>query len=119
MKARKTDGPTEQQLIQINIYGYGLKQAGYDVKQVALAFYPLGGQLTGLHVWIGDYDEQIALDAIQRQEDIISLLNAVDVEAYPDNWSLIPLAPSRNCFYCPWHLGGALEQPLSKGCPGA
>lgn len=116
MKKAKLDGPTHQQKVQINIYAYGLKQQGYDVKKVALAFYPLGGMLTGLHCWIDDYDEQIALDAMNRQDDILSLLNVIDVEANPENWSLIPIAPSRNCNFCNWHDPSATD--VSKGCAG-
>ena len=116
MKARKLDGPTKQQLIQLSIYAYGLKQAGYDVKQIALAFYPLGGMLSGLHVWIRDYDEQIAIDAMQRLDDTISLLVMLDPEENPQHWNLIPFEASRLCHYCPWYTPE--NNDLPKGCAG-
>jgi len=116
MKSRKLEGPTHQQLVQLNCYGYGLEQQGHEVKQVALAFYPLGGSLSGLHVWIGDYDRQIALDAMSRMDDLITLLTAVDVEENPENWAIIPAEPSRMCNYCPWHIPNSDD--LTKGCAG-
>lgn len=116
MKARKLEGPTKQQLVQLSIYAYGLKQAGYDVKQIALAFYPLGGMLSGLHVWLGDYDEQIAIDAMQRLDDTIQLLVMLDPEDNPANWKLIPFEASRLCHYCPWYLPD--NDDLTKGCAG-
>lgn len=116
MKARKSEGPTKQQLIQLNLYAYGLKQQGYTVNKVALAFYPLGGMLSGLHVWIGDYDEQLALDAMQRLDDTIQLLILLDPEDNPGNWIHVPFAASRLCHYCPWHIPDSTD--LSKGCPG-
>jgi len=116
MKARKLEGPTHQQLVQLHIYAYGLEQQGHEVKQVALAFYPLGGMLSGLHVWVGDYNEQIALDAMSRMDDLITLLTAADVEENPENWKVIPIEPSRTCNYCPWYTPDSDD--LTKGCAG-
>jgi len=116
MKSRRLDGPTHQQLVQLNCYGYGLEQQGYEVKQIALAFYPLGGSLSGLHVWIGNYDRQIALDAMSRMDDLITLLTVADVEDNPENWSIIPITPSRTCNYCPWYAPDSDD--LTKGCSG-
>ena len=66
MKSRKRDGMTAQQRVQVNAYGYGLEQQGHEVKSVALACYPLGGRLDGLHTIIEPYNRQIAIDAIER-----------------------------------------------------
>ena len=116
LKMRKSEGPTHQQLVQLNCYGYGLEQQGHEVKKIALAFYPLGGSLSGLHVWIGDYDRQIALDAMSRMDDLITLLMAADVEENPENWSFIPSEPSNLCSWCSWNLPGSDD--LAKGCSG-
>ena len=116
MKARKLEGPTRQQLVQLMIYGYGLEQQGHKVKQVALAFYPLGGMLSGIHVWIGDYQPTLAEEAMQRLDDLITLLTAADVEENPENWQLIPFEPSRSCNFCPWFSPESTD--LSKGCAG-
>jgi hypothetical protein len=116
MKTRKADGPTEQQVIQLNIYGFGLEQQGYEVKKIALAFYPLGGMLTGMHTWVGDYDKDVALSAMLRLDSTVELLAMLDPEEHPDRWELVPASSSRNCSYCPWYLPGSTD--LSTGCSG-
>jgi hypothetical protein len=116
MKARKAEGPTEQQIVQLNIYGLGLENDGYEVNKIALAFYPLGGMLDGLHVWMGDYDRSIAEKALARVDNVINLLVAVDPEVTPANWSMIPATTSRACTYCPWFQPGSTD--LSVACPG-
>lgn len=116
MKSRKKDGMTHQQRIQINLYGLGMENQGYEVEKVALAFYPLGGRLDGLHTIVEPYNRQLALDAIQRLEDTQVLLWQLDPESNPKNWDLIPTTPSRACSYCPWYL--PFSKDGSKGCPG-
>jgi hypothetical protein len=116
LKARKADGPTEQQVVQLNIYGYGLELQGHEVNKIALAFYPLGGMLTGMHTWIGDYDKDVAISAMLRLDSTVELLAMLDPEEHPERWELVPASTSRGCTYCPWFMPGATD--LSTGCPG-
>jgi hypothetical protein len=116
MRSRKKDGMTHQQRIQINLYALGFENEGHAVEKVALAFYPLGGRLDGLHTIVEPYNRQMALDAIQRLEDTQVLLWQLDPEGTPKNWDLIPTTPSKSCSYCPWFL--PFSQDGSKGCPG-
>jgi hypothetical protein len=116
MKSRKRDGMTIQQRVQVNCYGLGVEKMGKEVKQVAIACYPLGGRLDGLHTIVEPYDRQIALDAIERLDGIKLLVWQLDVEANPDNWNLIPATPAYGCIYCPFYLPKSTD--LSVGCPG-
>lgn len=116
MKSRRAGGPTEQQIIQLNMYGYGLEQEGHTVNKIALAFYPFGGLLSSTHIWIGDYDRQVALDAISRLEATRQLIVALDPEQSPERWNLIPASTSMLCTWCPWFSPNSTD--LSKGCPG-
>jgi len=116
MRSRKKDGMTHQQRIQCNLYALGFENEGYAVEKIALAFYPLGGRLDGLHTIVEPYNRQMALDAIQRLEDTQVLLWQLDPESNPKNWDLIPTTPSKSCSYCPWFL--PFSQDGSKGCPG-
>ena len=116
MKSRKKDGMTHQQRVQCNLYALGFENEGYEVEKVALAFYPLGGRLDGLHTIVEPYNRQLALDAIQRLEDTQVLLWQLDPEGNPQNWDLIPKTPTRACFYCPWFLPFSTDG--SKGCSG-
>ena len=118
MKSRKKDGMTHQQRVQINLYGLGIENelgAG-SVEKVALAFYPLGGRLDGLHTIVEPFNRQLALDAIQRVQDTQVLLWQLDPESNPKNWELIPTNPTNACNYCPWFLPFSTD--LSVGCPG-
>ena len=118
MKSRKKGGMTHQQRVQINLYGLGIeKEFGEgSVEKVALAFYPLGGRLDGLHTIVEPYNRQLALDAIQRLQDTQVLLWQLDPEGTQKNWDLIPTTPSNFCSYCPWFL--PFSKDGSKGCPG-
>ena len=118
MKSRKKDGMTHQQRIQINLYGLGIEREFGEgsVEKVALAFYPLGGRLDGLHTIVEPYNRAMALDAIARLEDTQVLLWQLDPEGNPKNWDLIPTTPSKSCSYCPWFL--PFSKDGSKGCPG-
>jgi hypothetical protein len=116
MKSRKRDGMTLTQRVQVNAYAYGVEQMGHEVKKVAIACYPLGGRLDGLHTIVEPYDRQIAIDAIERLDGIKLLVWQLDVEKNPDNWNLIPATPAYGCIYCPFFLPKSTD--LSKGCPG-
>ena len=118
MKSRKKDGMTHQQRVQINLYGLGIEnEFGIgSVEKVALAFYPLGGRLDGLHTIVEPYNRQLALDAIQRLDDTQVLLWQLDPEANPQNWELIPKTPTKACSYCYWFLPFSTDG--SKGCSG-
>ena len=118
MKSRKKDGMTHQQRVQINLYGLGIEnEFGIgSVEKVALAFYPLGGRLDGLHTIVEPYNRQLALDAIQRLDDTQVLLWQLDPESNPQNWELIPKTPTKACSYCSWFLPFSTDG--SKGCSG-
>ena len=116
MRSRKKDGMTHQQRIQINCYGLGLERAGYTVNKVALAFYPLGGRLDGMHTIVEPYNRAFAQDAMTRLNETQTLLWQLDPERIPSNWGLIPATTSRMCIYCPFYLPGSTN--LSAGCPG-
>jgi hypothetical protein len=93
-----------------------LEQQGHEVNKIALAFYPLGGMLTGLHTWIGDYDKDVAIEAMLRLDSTVELIAMLDPEANPERWDMIPASTSRTCSYCPWFVPGS--DNLSTGCPG-
>lgn len=118
MKSRKKDGMTHQQRVQINLYGMGIEnEFGIgSVEKVALAFYPLGGRLDGLHTIVEPYNRQVAVDAIKRLEDTQVLIWQLDPEENPQAWDLIPKTPTKACTYCPWFL--PMSNDGSKGCSG-
>lgn len=112
----KRFGADHQQIVQVQLYAYGLAQQGAEVNKVALCYLPTTGSLTDMVLVMHDYDEQIALDALARLDSIHALLAAADVESHPEIWSQIPASPDRLCSWCPYF------KPFSKspveGCSG-
>lgn len=116
LKERKSSGATQQQIVQIQLYGYGKVQSGATVNKVGLVYLPTSGSLDEMHIELFDYDESVALKALSRIDDLYSLLSQVDVEANPEMLTLIPAEASRMCNYCPYFL--PFSKDLAKGCNG-
>lgn len=110
------EGATHQQLVQVNLYAYGKKLAGHEVTHVALAYLPTSGALSDAHFEVHPYDEELAVAALARQDQIYALLTSLDLEANPSLWFTMPKVASRFCNYCPWFLPGSNEP--SSGCSG-
>jgi hypothetical protein len=107
---------SNQNLVQVQLYGYGKAAAGARVNQVALVYLPVTGNLEDLHIELRDYDEAIALAALERIDNIYTLLSTVDVESNPQMWQHIPTATGRLCNYCPYFK--PYSNDLSIGCNG-
>jgi hypothetical protein len=112
----KKFGADHQQLVQVQLYAYGLAQQGAEVKKVALCYLPTSGSLTDMVLIMHDYNEQVALNALARLDSIHALLAAADVEANPEIWSQIPAEPDRLCAWCPYFK--PFSKSLVEGCPG-
>ena len=76
-----------------------------------------GSPIYQTQIQLYDYDESVALRALERIDNIHALLSQVDVESNPQMWEMIPSAPSRLCTFCPYHL--PYSKDLTKGCSGA
>jgi len=112
----KRRNPSNQNLVQVQLYGYGKAALGVAVNKVALIYLPVTGSLDDLHVELHDYDEAVALAALARIDNIYTLLSTVDVETNPQMWQHIPTAPSRLCNYCPYFK--PYSNNLELGCNG-
>ena len=112
----KRKSPSVQNLVQVNLYALGKKRAGADVKQVALVYLPVKGDLSEMHIELHPFDEQLALDALERIDNIYQLLATIDVEENPHMWQHIPAVTSRLCNYCPYFK--PYSSDLAVGCNG-
>lgn len=111
----KRNGPGPQYRAQAHLYGLGQENAGETPQRVAICFLPRHHQLTP-HVWSEPYDRQRALDALARLDAIHQLIQRIDPESHPENWSLIPTDEQAKCAWCPWFKPGSAD--LSVSCPG-
>lgn len=116
MDRKRKEGGSPIYQTQIQLYGYGKAQTGAAVNKVALVFLPTSGSIDDMHVEMYDYDESVALKALERIDNIYALLSQVDVESNPQMWEMIPAQASRLCMFCPYHL--PYSKDLTKGCAG-
>lgn len=116
LKKYRANGPGDQYRIQAHLYGLGQENAGETVTDVAITFLPRTGRIDGLHVWTEPYDRSVALGALERLQNVITALDALDPANTPQNWAMFPATESY-CTFCPFFLPGSTD--LSKGCPGA
>lgn len=105
-------GPGDQYRTQAHLYGRGWQRRGFTPRWVAIVFMTRDGEFTDRHVWHENYDEQIALNALDRVASIGNALQALG----PD--FVIPTLPATeaHCNYCPWFASSSSN--LAKSCPG-
>lgn len=122
MKKMVKEGPGPGYVVQVQLYGYGYEQLGYQVKKVALAFYPRAGWLRDMYVWTADYDRDVALAALDRVSRIASQVIELEIlkESNGHRWEQVEATPSDYCGFCPWFVSNrSLEMGANNsGCPG-
>ena len=62
--------PSEQQKMQVQLYGYLIEEAGYEVKTVSLVAIMRDGQMKDIKVHQEPYDRNKALEGIQWIKDL-------------------------------------------------
>lgn len=107
------EGPGDTYRKQAHLYGLGWKNAGHDVRHVAIVWLVRDGSFTERYVWTEPFDEQIALDTI---EHVTNIAIALDTHG-PD--VVLPLLETveNYCNTCEFFRRG--ETDLTKACPGA
>ena len=83
-----------------------------------IAFLPRNSELRDAYLWSEPYDEQVALDALQRAEGIHLTTQALG----PAGLNVLPTADAY-CTRCPWFSRNAAAAPgtprdASTSCPG-
>jgi hypothetical protein len=104
-------GPGDQYRTQIHLYGRGWTMLGSPVDTVMIVFIPRDGQLLDAVTWWESYDEQVAIDALDRLQGIattVELLGNAALRALPTHDVF--------CWHCPYFKIGSTD-PIN-GCPG-
>ncbi len=105
-------------LVQGHIYGLGNKRAGRPVRDIVLVFVPRNGLIKDMYLYREPYNEQIALDAINRLYRLADEMTAAGLPESGD-WNAIARTPSGDCWYCPFYVERSAEEgPDAVGCPG-
>ncbi|QXT62737.1 hypothetical protein [Tessaracoccus palaemonis] len=107
----KRQGPSEVYRAQAHLYGRGWWRAGIGCASVNIVFLARNGDLSDTYHWSEPYNEQVALDALQRLEGINSAVTAFG----PTALDVLPTADSycTNCEFYKFH-----STNLAEGCPG-
>lgn len=105
-------GPGNQYRVQAHLYGRGWQRAGHSVKHVMVIWLVRDGAFTDRHVFTEPYDEQIAIDALDRAQGIWSVIDALGPE------QAIPLFDKTDsyCQNCPFYRTGWNDD--ATGCSG-
>jgi hypothetical protein len=89
--------------VQVQCYGAGFAASGFDVRHVAIAFWPrgTGAWLGGLEVVAYDYEPDIVSNACARWQAISLAAIELDLEQYPERAELFATADAP-CNWCPY-----------------
>lgn len=115
MRTYKREGPSAQYRSQIHLYGRGLINLGLPVSTVAIAFFPRGGMLSGLHVWSEPFDPAVAEAALARHDQILEAACALGVDEHPERYAEFPTQTGHRCTWCPFFSPGS---EVGRACPG-
>jgi hypothetical protein len=120
MKKILKEGSPENYKTQIQIYGWGYQQLGFNVKRVALAYFPRAGNIKDLHVETFEFDPTVGPKAVARVPAVAEVLVNLEVFRNPHRWEQVDSFPSHDCGFCPWYNPRrSSEQGASnEGCPG-
>lgn len=111
LKKFKADGPSEQYRTQVHLYACGLRLAGANVQNVAIAAWSRTGQLKDALWWSEPYDEARVERTLARLDALRSTTDALGLAALP----LIRTADAY-CMWCPFYLPGVTD--AEEACAG-
>ena len=101
-KKNLTRFPSDQQKMQVQLYGYLLNSADNPVERVTLVAIPRDGNENDVVVWTEDYDESVALEGLKWLADVEALTEKP--------------APEKSKFFCRSYC--SFYDPSGEiGCP--
>lgn len=100
LKSLPKKGPGNTYRIQAHLYGYGWTKLGFEVNEVAVKFYPRNDiSLSSGYFWFEKYDEEVALTALERANEIYRQASEAKAADKLDDF-LKMCATSEDCFSC-------------------
>lgn len=119
LKGMRKNGPSDQYMIQVHLYGLGHVRAGREVKRVGIISLGRQGWLRDLYVHTVPFDQAVAEQALERVYALGRKLNEIDILSHPELWDDVEAKPDKHlCTFCPWFVRNALTAD-DKGCPGS
>ncbi len=115
LKGYRRNGPSLTYRGQVHCYGKGARNLGLPVDEVAIVFFPRGGNLSGTFYWSEPYDESVADAALTRYWKLTELCVELELDTHPERYELVDMVPGHHCTYCPWFAAAGKG---TEGCPG-
>lgn len=106
---KKAGHPGQQYEIQAQLYGLGWARAGLPIKKVAIAFYPKSGMMRDSWLWTADYDESVALAALDRMDSLLADANEAELADQLDQYLWALPRDTEHCSWCPFFRGDLME----------
>lgn len=116
MRDMRKNGPSQQYLVQVQLYGLGHIRAGRRVERVGIVALGREGWLKDMFVWTTEFDRKMAEDALAR---IYSIGDRMIALGLPESgaWQEVERSPTRLCSWCPmWNRNENVAS--ARGCPG-
>jgi hypothetical protein len=119
-KVRAAGGPPRKYVVQLLLYGAGVRRLGLPVRRVALAAYPrTASSLDGLYVWERPHtsaDDDLIQEVFAQTETRQQYARAVHSGQLKIND--VPCAPDDSeCYFCPLYRPQSARDN-GPGCPG-
>lgn len=113
LAGHKRKGPGEKYRIQAHLYGRGMQRAGHTVNTVAFWFIGRDSEYAERCWWHEPYDEQIAIDALNRATTIAQLVDALGIDTVV---GMYPECDDRWCAWCaePRRYSATPAQPITN-----
>jgi hypothetical protein len=118
IKKYRSSGPPAEYIGQVHGYGAAMVEEGFDVRHVALAFFPRSWTLADIWIWTEPFNPEIALGHLKRLEKIHDTLDQLGLwdQRNPELWEAVPAVPGHTCTFCPFWRPGSTN--ITQGCPG-
>lgn len=107
---------SQQYRTQVQLYAYAIATTlRLNVQNVAVCLIPRNGPLSAIHVWAEPYNEQYALQALERWVNVRTVTDTLQLDALKH----MPTHIDAHCEWCPWwNPGDGRVGALEHGCPG-
>lgn len=113
----RSDGPSQQYLVQVQLYGLGQILSGRPVQRVGVVAVNRAGWLKDILIHTVEFDRRVADAALKRVYDLGNKMIEMDILNSPHRWEEIPASPSRLCGWCPFYRS-KMDSASDRGCPG-